>query len=329
VRSWAWSHAYGLSQFAPAGRRLLLRSTSTRKAPKGLVADYNDAGAEADPVLNASMRSGAPIDDSRAVSDREWCASPTFEVLRAHGLHHSLVAPLWGTKGVIGALYLARKTGADPFTAQDLVDIEVAQRHVEASLERAIRQAELHRRVALIGHAFDQLEAAVVVADEAGPLFESEEARRLREAGPAVAGHIEELVALNVEELGRSGRRVVDRFVMIEPQGGAGEAGSTAQRLTVRSTLGPGDLNAVVSYLYVQDRDRHPPVDGSPLSAREREIVVWVAQGLTNRQIADLAFVSENTVRQHLKRIFKKLDVRSRAQLVQAVWQTDDRPPRS
>lgn len=319
--------AYGLSQFVPAGRRLLVQSTSTRQAPQGLVADYNDTGAETDPVLTSSLRRGTPIDNSRAISDRTWQSSPTFEVLRAHGLHHSLVAAIWGNRGVLGALYLARKEGAEPFATQDLVDIELAQRHVSASLERAIHQAELHRQVALVGYAFDQLEAAVVVADESGVLFESEEARRLREAGPVVAGHIDELVAMNVEEMGRSGRRVIDRFALIDLPGDGGQGSFGTQRLNVRSTMSPGGLDAVVSYLYLQDRDRHPPVDGSPLSAREREIVVWVAQGLTNRQIAERAFVSENTVRQHLKRIFRKLDVRNRAQLVQAIWQTDGSAP--
>jgi DNA-binding CsgD family transcriptional regulator/GAF domain-containing protein len=317
--------AYGFSQFTSAGRRLLVNNTSTRAAPEGLVADYNSVGAEMDPVLNLSMRTGAPVDDSRAVSERVWSSSPTSEVLRRHGLSHSLVAPLRGNRGVIGALYLARKTGAEPFSPQDLVDINLAQQHVEAALGRAIRQAELHRRAALVGHAFDQLEAAVVVADGTGVLFESKAARRLRATDPLVDARIAELVAANVDEIGRSGRRVLERFVSIDLQRDGGELEPRTHRLTVRSTVSPvQQLDAVVSFVHLQTRDRHPRMDGSPLSAREREIVVWVAQGLTNRQIAELAFVSENTVRQHLKRIFKKLDVRSRAQLVQAVWQNDD-----
>ena len=131
------------------------------------------------------------------------------------------------------------------------------------------------------------------------------------------------------EELERrvSGRRVLERFVSIDLHRNGGEMKARTHRLTVRSTVSPVQhLDAVVSFVHLQSRYRHPRMDGSPLSAREREIVVWVAQGLTNRQIAELAFVSENTVRQHLKRIFRKLDVRSRAQLVQAVWQNDDNP---
>lgn len=52
------------------------------------------------------------------------------------------------------------------------------------------------------------------------------------------------------------------------------------------------------------------------LSRREREIVIHVAQGLTNRAIAQQLCVSEPTIKTHLSRIFKKCNVTSRAQLV-------------
>jgi DNA-binding NarL/FixJ family response regulator len=47
-----------------------------------------------------------------------------------------------------------------------------------------------------------------------------------------------------------------------------------------------------------------------------------VSSGLTNRQIAELSYVSENTIKQHMKRIFGKMNVSSRAELVQAVWRS-------
>lgn len=55
------------------------------------------------------------------------------------------------------------------------------------------------------------------------------------------------------------------------------------------------------------------------LSARETEIMEVVAQGLTNSQIARQMFLSEKTVKNHINRIFAKLQVTSRTQAV-AVW---------
>jgi DNA-binding CsgD family transcriptional regulator len=65
-----------------------------------------------------------------------------------------------------------------------------------------------------------------------------------------------------------------------------------------------------------------PPVT---LSAREREVLRLVAKGMTSRTIA-LALeppCAEETVREHLKRIFTKLDVHSRAEAV-AKWLASD-----
>lgn len=52
------------------------------------------------------------------------------------------------------------------------------------------------------------------------------------------------------------------------------------------------------------------------LSNKEREIVVTISQGLTNKEIASQLFISEQTVKTHINSIFKKLNVTRRTQLV-------------
>jgi DNA-binding CsgD family transcriptional regulator len=53
----------------------------------------------------------------------------------------------------------------------------------------------------------------------------------------------------------------------------------------------------------------------SLLTRTERTVASLVAQGLTNRQIAEQLFVSPRTVDAHLAHIFRKLDISSRARL--------------
>ncbi|MEH2463009.1 LuxR C-terminal-related transcriptional regulator [Nostoc sp.] len=54
----------------------------------------------------------------------------------------------------------------------------------------------------------------------------------------------------------------------------------------------------------------------SPLTARELEIAELVAQGLTNAEIGEKLWITQNSVKQALKRMFRKLKVSARAEMV-------------
>jgi RNA polymerase sigma factor (sigma-70 family) len=49
------------------------------------------------------------------------------------------------------------------------------------------------------------------------------------------------------------------------------------------------------------------------LTEREREVLNLLAQGLTNKEIAEKLVITTNTVKRHLKAIFEKLDVHTRS----------------
>jgi DNA-binding CsgD family transcriptional regulator len=58
------------------------------------------------------------------------------------------------------------------------------------------------------------------------------------------------------------------------------------------------------------------PLNRDRLTPREIQIAELVAQGLTNAQIGATLWITENSVKQALKRMFRKLEVSSRAQMV-------------
>jgi DNA-binding CsgD family transcriptional regulator len=53
-----------------------------------------------------------------------------------------------------------------------------------------------------------------------------------------------------------------------------------------------------------------------PLTAREREVLAWVARGKTNAEIAELLWLAPGTVRKHLENVYSKLGVNTRTAAV-------------
>jgi DNA-binding NarL/FixJ family response regulator len=54
----------------------------------------------------------------------------------------------------------------------------------------------------------------------------------------------------------------------------------------------------------------------NPLSQRESEVLKWIAKGYSYDEIADILEVSANTIRTHIRSIYRKLEVSSRSEAV-------------
>lgn len=74
-------------------------------------------------------------------------------------------------------------------------------------------------------------------------------------------------------------------------------------------------LSAKIATLRAKSKTLKSTVN-SPLTARELEIAELVAQGLTNGEIATKLWITQNSVKQALKRMFRKLGVSARAEMV-------------
>jgi DNA-binding NarL/FixJ family response regulator len=60
------------------------------------------------------------------------------------------------------------------------------------------------------------------------------------------------------------------------------------------------------------------------LSGRDSELLVLLRQGCTNREIAERLYLSENTVKTHLRRLFTKLGVSNRTQAAMVATEDDE-----
>jgi DNA-binding NarL/FixJ family response regulator len=91
--------------------------------------------------------------------------------------------------------------------------------------------------------------------------------------------------------------------------------------LDQKRTLTPENSTSLQQQLHV----RH----SSGLSRREAEIMDLIAAGMTNQQIALACFISQKTVKNHINRIFAKLDASSRGEAIARWHGTARREPRS
>lgn len=64
-----------------------------------------------------------------------------------------------------------------------------------------------------------------------------------------------------------------------------------------------------------RERDIQDSPSSSSLTPREKEILVLVSKGLTNKQLAEQLLIAENTVKNHIKNLLQKLNLENRVQL--------------
>jgi DNA-binding NarL/FixJ family response regulator len=103
---------------------------------------------------------------------------------------------------------------------------------------------------------------------------------------------------------------------------------SPEQLIAAIRTVAAGDalLSPTITKRVIQKFARTPrpapPKELAELSEREREVFRMMARGLSNGEIAEELYISENTVKTHVTHILQKLNLRDRVQAVVLAYQT-------
>lgn len=250
----------------------------------------------------------------------------TLREFRATGLYQDFFAPLNikrqiavtlpAASGIVIGIALDRSTR--DFSEEDRAVLDLLRPHLVRAQANARARSDAARTLAALQRALAADGQGVVVLDAAGrptlvtPVAEAQLRswwpRRTgsgRELPAGLAAWVAERLAEEGDErrLGRSGQGLV--------------LTRSGQRLTVRF-LPRSDAGAPPLLLL---DERRPALSSVALRAlgltrREAEVLGCAAHGLTNAQIADELALSPATVKTHLERVYRKLDVSSRGAAV-------------
>jgi DNA-binding CsgD family transcriptional regulator len=215
-------------------------------------------------------------------------ASRLFDVwFKPYGVEHELSvpipSPLWHTKTFL----FDRASGPD-FTERDRLVLDTLQPYL-ADLFTAARTRRLLKAALVSLDQADEndLRGVILLSADHEVEFASTPARRqLREFFGASGRTIPQEIAdwLESGATSRLARRTGSRVLTVTLEGDA---------------------------LLLDERQTD-----TLLTAREREVMAWVARGKTNAEIARLLWLSPGTVRKHLENVYAKLGVSTRTAAV-------------
>lgn len=191
-----------------------------------------------------------------------------------------LASPPWHAK----TFMFNRRIGRD-FTKRDRLVLELLTPH----LMRLWQAARTRRLLAAALAALETESRGVVLLGSGGEMeFASAPARRLlRESFPPAKGGL--LPAPVVDWLNSR----------------------TPEPLVRQTGTGRVVVNRVDGALFLEEEQ-----SGIQLTAREQEVLSWVARGKSNAEIAELLWLAPSTVRKHLENVYGKLGVGTRTAAV-------------
>ncbi|MGA9872342.1 MAG: LuxR C-terminal-related transcriptional regulator [Rhodococcus sp. (in: high G+C Gram-positive bacteria)] len=308
VRGMIFARGRGLYRLDPGRNQLVGQAADV---PSLLLDEYATVDMREDPVLIAALKAGRPVASSDAALTESWATCRAQRILGHSGYFHSLKAPLIVGDTCWGTIHFTRYPGDPPFDDIDRSSAEMVVSHLGPALTRAARYEQLHWRAEVLGAALDCIDNPVVITDTAGrAVHENRAARAVAPDGRRAIDAAGLVIADSAALINTGERRAIT----------ANSTNVDQSPVAVRS-VALRRHEAVVSVVHPRAANPHSALPMlAILSKREREIALFVSDGLTTKEIARRAFITENTVKQHLKRIFRKLNVYSRAEMVHAIW---------
>jgi RNA polymerase sigma factor (sigma-70 family) len=303
---------YGLYVMEPwTGRPEIIASANVSDV---FLARYERDGREVDLLQTHLLGTRRAAYNIELLPMEEWIEHPLYtRVKRLHDVRHEIQTPIVTRDGIVGSINFGTSDPCRGFTPYEVRLAEALGRVLGVAVETIHHADSLARDRDLARSALELTGTAFVSTEPAAPEPRPNDAARALLADvvdaemqlhrliarPAAAGgfsrHVEvELVAGGTGVLHGHSRPVRDALVTVL------ELERDAWQISERTL--------------------------AALTPREREVALRVVDGLSDREIAERLYLSVHTVRQYVKRIYRKLDVDSRVALTRLLLRPPGRP---
>jgi DNA-binding CsgD family transcriptional regulator len=231
---------------------------------------------------------------------------PYFAEHAGDGMKHTLLFFLHEGGVLFGLSGLERREAEGEFTAEDVKRIEALGPFVVAGVRTQIAYDELSREAVAL-RAFSKVSGTLFVIDR--------ERRKVVWAANRDRGIEWETDVVPIAD------HIVDAAEQSLAARAKGDALPTPPRLPSGAVVGVAKIDgdpvfgsAKCAVIRVEPQDKAAPIEG--LSKREREIARLLVAGYSGVNVAAISGLSENTVRTYVRRLYQKLGVANRADLV-------------
>jgi DNA-binding CsgD family transcriptional regulator len=278
----------------------------------------------------------APTKLSDTLSQRQFRELGLYrEHFKLYGIHYQLGASF--AMDADRKLSFGLNRQKRDFSERDRVLIDLLRPHLRRVCQQTRAAAEMHAALGRREHALENAREALVFLDDLGQMeFATARALELLQ----VYGRKNRNLAAGVRSpmpapVARWFRQQKSGWPLPAPGGGDGTSSSWAIRqgggelrleLVAASQREPETWKPRRRWLLkLSERPVEPsaaPLRQLGLSEREAEVLLWLAQGKRNSEIASICRLRPSTVATHVRNIFPKLGVETRTAAAASAWQT-------
>lgn len=137
---------------------------------------------------------------------------------------------------------------------------------------------------------------------------------------PDTHNHIAISLTREVADFGDHDRELLDLLLPHFSQAYRNAQAMSRARTPFVRRSAPGEMSRFQAEAALCDQPRHLE-DRLGLSRREASVLLWIAQGKTSAETAQILSISRRTVDKHLERVYQKLRVESRVAAAALAWQ--------